>query len=133
MFDANIFILCLIVFISGLFTGFTGVSSSGILILALLDWLPIITDLKTVVGTVLYILSFPTHLGSVWEFYKKGKINYFVGNIVVMSLLAGSYIGSKLLLTKKLNINVSEKNTKYITAGITFCISIYFFIIAYRL
>lgn len=123
--------LIILSLISGTFTGFTGVSSAGIFVLAILDWLPIIKDFKTVIGTVLYILTFPTHIFAVWEFYKRGKIDFTTGNIVIICLLVGSFIGSKILLNSKLKVD--EKSVKYLTAFFSFLVAIYFFISAYNL
>lgn len=110
--------------VGGFLSGFTGMSSVGI-ILAGLSLTKIIKDYKTIVGTVLYIIVFPISIASVWEFYKTKKINYFIGNILLVSFLLGSYLGSKTILNSDLKI--SEKNIKYITSAIAFTIGSYFF------
>jgi uncharacterized membrane protein YfcA len=116
-------------FISGFFTGFTGISALGI-VLAGLSITQIIPDYKTVIGTVLYLLMFPFTIGSVWQFYKIGKINFFLGNILLISVLIGSYLGSKLVLTG--NLKISNKTIKYTTGWVAFIMAIYFLSSAYH-
>jgi uncharacterized membrane protein YfcA len=82
-------------------------------------------------GTVLYVILFPLTIGSVWEFYKAKKINFFVGNILLVTIIIGSYFGSKLVLDE--HFQLTEKTIKYITAVMTFTFSIFFFIAAYNL
>ena len=88
-------------------------------------------DYKTILGTVLYVILFPLSVGSVWEFYKAKKINFFVGNILIITMVVGSYFGSKLVLDERFQL--TEKTIKYITAIMTFIVSIVFFIAAYNL
>ena len=88
-------------------------------------------DYKTIIGTVLYVLLFPLSVGSVWEFHKVKKINFFVGNILLVTMIIGSYFGSKLVLDE--HFQLTEKTIKYITAALTFILSIVFFIAAYNL
>lgn len=114
----------------GVLTGFTGISNVG-LVLAGLSITNIITDYKVIMGTVLYILMFPYTSGSVWHFYKNGKINFFIGNIIIVSMFLGSMIGTKLVLRSDLKI--SEKTIKYTTSVIAFTLSMYFFYSAYML
>jgi len=114
----------------GLLTGFTGISNVGI-ILAGLSITKIITDYKVIMGTVLYILMFPYTSGSVWHFYKNGKINFLIGNIIIVSMFLGSMVGTKIVLRSDLKI--SEKTIKYTTSAITFILSMYFFYSAYIL
>jgi len=125
----NIIILCLIGLISGLLMGLTGILPLGffIILFKFLD----VGDYKTILGTVLYVLLFPLTFGSIWEFYKAKKINFFVGNILLITMVIGSYIGSKLVLDE--HFQITEKTIKYITAVMTFIFSIVFFITAYNL
>jgi uncharacterized membrane protein YfcA len=125
----TIIFICLIGLISGLLLGLTGILPLGFYIL-LLKYLDV-GDYKTILGTVLYVILFPISIGSVWEFYKAKKINFFVGNILLITMLIGSYIGSKLVLDD--DFKFTEKTIKYITAVMTFTISILFFITAYNL
>ena len=110
--------------VAGFLSGFTGISSTGI-ILAGLSLTKIIKDYKTLIGTILYLSLFPITVGSVWEFYKTKKINYFIGNILLVSFFLGSYLGSKTILNSDLKI--SEKTIKYITSVIAFTLGTYFF------
>ena len=115
--------------ISGLLLGLTGILPLGFFII-LLKYLDV-GDYKTILGTVLYVILFPLSVGSVWEFYKAKKINFFVGNILIITMVVGSYFGSKLVLDERFQL--TEKTIKYITAIMTFIVSIVFFIAAYNL
>ena len=119
----NTIILCLIGLISGLLMGLAGILPLGffIILFKFLD----VGDYKTILGTVLYVLLFPLTFGSIWEFYKAKKINFFVGNILLITMVIGSYIGSKLVLDE--HFQITEKTIKYITAVMTFIFSIVFF------
>ena len=114
--------------IGGFLSGFTGLTTTSI-ILAGLSISHVITDYKTILGTLLYVIAFPISIGSVWQFYKEKKINYFIGNIILVTMIIGSYFGTKVILTKKLNI--TPKTIKYISAFIAFFAGIYFLIEAY--
>jgi len=121
--------ICLIGLLSGLLLGLTGILPLGFFIL-LFKYLDV-GDYKTILGTVLYVLLFPLTFGSIMEFYKAKKINFFVGNILLITMIIGSYIGSKLVLDD--HFKISEKTIKYISAIITFIASMLFFIHAYQL
>jgi uncharacterized membrane protein YfcA len=125
----NIIFICLIGFVSGLLLGLTGILPLGFFII-LLKYLDV-GDYKTIMGTVLYVLLFPLTFGSIWEFYKAKKLNFFVGNILILTMVIGSYFGSKLVLDERFKL--TEKTIKYITAVMTFIFSIVFFITAYNL
>ena len=88
-------------------------------------------DYKTIIGTTLYVMVFPLTFGSVKEFYEEKKINFFVGNILLITLIIGSYFGSKLVLDERFKF--TEKKIKYITAILLFFSSILFFIEAYKI
>jgi uncharacterized membrane protein YfcA len=125
----NIILICLIGLVSGLLLGLTGILPLGFFII-LFKYLDV-GDYKTIMGTVLYVLLFPLTFGSIWEFYEAKKVNFFVGNILVITMIIGSYFGSKLVLDERFQL--TEKTIKYITAVMTFIFSIVFFIMAYNL
>jgi len=125
----NTILIGLIGLISGLLLGLTGILPIGFFII-LFKYLEV-GDYKTIMGTVLYVLLFPLSVGSVWEFYKAKKLNFFVGNILIITMVIGSYFGSKLVLDERFKL--TEKTIKYITAIMTFIFSIVFFITAYNL
>jgi len=125
----NTILIGLIGLISGLLLGLTGILPIGFFII-LFKYLEV-GDYKTIMGTVLYVLLFPLTFGSIWEFYKAKKLNFFVGNILIITMVIGSYFGSKLVLDERFKL--TEKTIKYITAIMTFIFSIVFFITAYNL
>ena len=125
----NIIFVCLIGIIIGLISGITGVLFTGFAII-LFKYLDV-GDYKTILGTTLYVLLFPLTIGSIVEFYKAKKINFAVGNLLLVSLLIGSYIGSKLVLDD--SYSLTEKKIKYMSAILSFFSSILFFTQAYKL
>jgi uncharacterized membrane protein YfcA len=112
----NMIFICLIGIILGLISGSTGNLFTGFAVV-LFKYLSV-GDYKTILGTVIYVLLFPLTIGSVWEFYKAKKINFLVGNITLISLIIGSFFGSKLVLND--NYKLSEKSIKYISAFFSF-------------
>ena len=125
----NTIFICLIGIITGLISGITGFFPLGLFIV-LFKYLNV-GDNQTIIGTVLYVLLFPLTIGSIWQFYKKKKINFLIGNILLISIMVGSYFGSKLVLNEKFQL--TEKKIGYFTSLITFIASIIFFTNAYNL
>jgi uncharacterized membrane protein YfcA len=125
----NTVIIIIIGLFFGIMMGMTGILPIGLLIMVL-KYLNV-GDYKTILGTVLYVILFPITIGSVWDFYNARKINYFVANVLLVTLIIGSFLGSKFVLDER--IQLSEKTIKYISAVITLIASILFFISAYKL
>ena len=123
----NIIIIALIGIIVGLLSGITGIFFLGTFIVPF-KYLNI-GDNKTIIGTVLYTLLFPLTFGSVYQFYKEKKINFFVGNILLLTIIIGGYFGTKLILDE--HFNFTEKKINYLSAFISFIGSIQFFISGY--
>jgi uncharacterized membrane protein YfcA len=114
--------------LSGIVLSVTGISPFNLLIL-LLDYLKI-GDHVSNIGLVLFINLFPISIGGVYEFYKANKINYKLGLILLVSVIIGSYIGSKLILGKTTKLSV--KTIKYITALYGLILFITYLISAYN-
>ena len=125
----NTILICLLGFIIGVISGETGILFTGFIVyfLKYLD----VGDYKTILGTILYVTLFPITIGAVIEFYKAKKINFFAGNLLIITIIIGSYIGSKIVLND--NYSLTEKKIKYISAILTFFSSCLFFISAYNL
>jgi uncharacterized membrane protein YfcA len=111
----------------GIILGITGLAATSIilLIMSLLK----IGDYKTILGSVLFIQLFPITIGSVYQFYKAKKIDFQLGFILLISVVIGSIIGSKLVLNKENPL--SEKIIDYITSAVGFIIGISFLISGY--
>jgi len=116
--------------ICGLFLGITGIAPTGLVLLAL-DYFGI-GNYITNLGTILFLNLFPLTLGSVWEFYKAKQINFKMGLILLVSIIIGSFIGSKMVVGNS-SVNLSEKSIKYITSALGFIIGILFFFSAYNM
>lgn len=97
----NVDILSLLIgLISGCVSGITGVGSTTLLF-TLVYYFNLIGNYTTIKGTMLYTLLFPVSLFSVYNYYKNGNIDMKIGNLLVISMLIGGYLGSKLILLEK--------------------------------
>ena len=112
----------------GLFLGITGIAPIGLVLIAL-DLLKI-GDYKTNLGAVLFLNLFPITIGSVYEFYKSKQINFSLGSILLITIIIGSYLGSKFVAGNK--DALSTKVVKYITSVLGFFIGIIFLFSAYN-
>lgn len=110
----------------GLFLGITSINPTGLVLMGL-DLLGI-GHYKTNIGSILFLNLFPITIGSVYEFYKVNKINYTLAFTLIITVMIGSYFGSKLVLGKN---QLSEKTIKYITAYLSFFMGAVFLYSAY--
>ena len=115
--------------LSGLFLGITGIVPTGI-ILIILDYLKI-GNYKSNLGSILFIHLFPITIGSVFEFYKYKQIDFSLGFILLISIVLGSFIGSKFVVGDN-KYTISTKQIKYITAYLSFITGVLFLISAYH-
>ena len=113
--------------ICGVFLGITGILPAGI-ILIVLDYLNI-GDYISNLGAILFLNLFPFSIGSIYEFYKTKNINYELSWILLISIIVGSYIGSKYIVGKGFKLSI--KQIKYISSFIGLLMCILFFISAY--
>ena len=111
----------------GLFLGITGIPHTGLVLLALEFFK--IGDYKTNLGTIIFLNLFPITIGSSYEFYKENQINYSLGIILLLTIILGSFIGSKIVVGKDSALSI--QNIKYITSALGFFIGISFLISAY--
>jgi uncharacterized membrane protein YfcA len=111
----------------GLFLGTTGIAPTGLVLIAL-DVLKL-GDYKSNLGAVLFLNLFPITLGSVYEFYKSKQINFTLGGILLLTIMLGSFIGSKFVAGEKASL--STKAVKYITSIMGFIVGIVFLYSAY--
>lgn len=68
---------------------------------------------------------FPVTLGSVWEFYKVEKINFLIGNVLLISSIAGTFLGSRIALNDDFKLSI--KTIQYVTSAVALTIGSYFF------
>jgi uncharacterized membrane protein YfcA len=88
--------------------------------------LGIISDYKTAVGTMLFSLLPPISLLAVIEFYKNKKVDTYIGIILCITYVLGSYYGSFI------NDMYSIKFLQYCSAFSFLIISAIFFYMAYN-
>jgi len=113
--------------LSGIFLGITGIAPMGIILIAL-DILKI-GDYKSNLGAVIFLNLFPITIGSFFEFYKSNKIDFQIVTILLLTIILGSFIGSRFVVGSK-NV-LSTKMIKIITAYLTLFMAIAFFYSAY--
>ena len=111
----------------GLFLGVTGIPPTGLVLLAL-DMLKI-GDYKSNLGAVIFLNLFPITIGSTYEFYKSKQINFSLGFILLLTIILGSFIGSKFVVGEKAFL--STKDVKYITAYLALFVVVVFLYSAY--
>jgi uncharacterized membrane protein YfcA len=114
--------------LTGLFLGITGIPPTGLILIAL-DYLKI-GDYKSNLGAILFLNLFPITLGSVFEFYKSKQINFSLGFILLLTIILGSFIGSKFVAGGN-KYALSTKQIKYITAYLSLFTGFVFLISAY--
>jgi hypothetical protein len=113
--------------ISGFCLGTTSFNPVG-LILLILNALSI-GDYKSNLGALMVLNVFPISIGSFFEFYKSGLINWPLALILCVTVTLGSSLGSKIITNKK--YAVSNKAIEYFTGYISIIIGIAFLISAY--
>ncbi len=113
--------------LTGIFLGVTGIAPTGVVLLIL--ELFKIGDYKSNLGAILCLNLFPLTIGSVFQFYKEKSINYELALILLVTVILGSFIGSKFVVGSGYKLNI--KQIKYITSFLGFVIFVSFFISAY--
>jgi uncharacterized membrane protein YfcA len=113
--------------LTGLFFGMTGILPLGLLLI-IFDFLKI-GDYISNLGAMVLLYLLPISIGSFWDFYRKDKINYSMGLILGLSIIIGSHLGSKIILSEKKII--SKKTIKYMTAYLGFFTGALFLYSAY--
>lgn len=93
-----------IALIVGFFSGLQGISRDDLLIAALIG-ANVVADQATAAGTTLFSIVFPISIVAVWEYHKKGKVDYTLGTIIVIGYLISAYFGAKV------NLAISESTT----------------------
>lgn len=123
----NILLYSIFGIISGFCFGITSFNPIGIILipLSILN----IGDYKSNLGSLLLLNLFPITIGSVYEFYVANKINYPLAYTLIITVTLGSYLGSKLINSKKYTI--SDKTIKYFTGYVSIIIGIIFLMNAY--
>jgi uncharacterized membrane protein YfcA len=105
----NTIIFIIIGILSGIINGLTGLGHAGAILIGL-TLSGVVNSYDTIVGTALYSQLFPVVAFGVWEFYKRKKIDYYAGNVILVCLLFSVFIGAWL------KQYVSSRYTKIITA-----------------
>jgi uncharacterized membrane protein YfcA len=113
--------------ISGIILGITGIPGNALILLGF-DYFKL-NDYKSILGAILFFNLFPISGGSVWEFYKAGKIDFTMGWILLITIILGGYIGSKYVVSSKNQL--TNKSIKYLSAYFSFFTGVLFLLSAY--
>lgn len=113
--------------ICGIFSGITGILPIGLLLI-IFDYFKI-GDYRSNLGAIAFLNLFPISIGSFYEFFKSGDVNFSMGIILLISIIIGGYIGTKFIVNEK--IKISKKLIKCITSFLGFTIGVLFLISAY--
>ena len=93
--DSKTITVIVIGIIAGIIAGSTGLAAAGAILLGL-TFSGIISDHQTILGTTLYTLLPPTVIFGVWDYYRRGKVNFYYGNILIVTILFSTFIGAYL-------------------------------------
>ena len=115
----RLFLTVLVGSVAGLIGGALGVSTSFIMIPAII-LLNIVPDYKMAVGTILLSILPPLSLLAVVDYYKRKKIDIPIAIILCISYFIAAKYGANI------NKEYSEKVLKYWTAAILFICAGYF-------
>lgn len=113
--------------ISGFCLGTTSFNPVGLILLVLGAFN--IGDYKSNLGALMVLNVFPISIGSFFEFYKSGLINWPLALTLCVTVTLGSYLGSKIITNKK--YAVSTKSLEYFTGYMSIIIGIAFLFSAY--
>jgi uncharacterized protein len=97
MLDKKTTTLIIIGIAAGVISGSTGLAAAGAILLGL-TFTSVIEDRETIVGTTLYTLIFPSVIFGVYEYYKRKKIDFYAGNILVVVSFVSIFLGAYLTL-----------------------------------
>lgn len=121
----RIILTVLLGLLSGVFGGAFGLGGTFVMLPGLL-LLGIISDYKTAVGTALLSLLPPISILAVMEYYKRKKVDTYIGIILCITYFVGAYLGSFI------NDMYSIKFLEYFTAFSFLILSAIFFYMAYK-
>ena len=113
--------------LSGVVFGLTGVAVTGFVII-ILDYCKFMSY-KTIIGTLLFLNLWPMTIGSVWEFYEAGEIDYILGFLLLFTVGFGNWLGSLLAVGGKAWSNKSIKYTSGLVSlalATLFCVNGYY-------
>jgi uncharacterized protein len=102
---SQILILLVIGLLAGAVSGVMGVGGAIIMIPAMVFFLGL--SQHQAQGTSLAVLLFPVGLFAVWNYYKKGFVNFKYAAVLIVAFMLGSYLGS--LFSVDLPANVLKK------------------------
>jgi len=111
--------------VSGILGGAFGLGGSFVMLPGII-LLNVVPDYATAVGTILFSLLPPVSLLAVFDYGKRGKIDYLVGTILFIFYFLAAYVGALI------NAKYDQKTLEYGCAFTFLLITIYFFYHAYN-
>jgi len=111
-------------FITGFFSSALG-SGTSVLLLPLLSILTILKTHKTAIGTTLFVSLPPLSIAAVYNYYKNNYVNVKIGIPLMIVIAFSSWLGSYF------TIKTDVRRIAYITSGILFLLSLFWFYCGY--
>ena len=111
-------------FITGFFSGALGIGS-GIMLIPLLSILTIIKNHKLAIGTALFVSLPPLSIAAVYNYYKNNYVDIKIGIPLIIIITLSAWIGSYY------SIKTDVHKIAYITSGILFLLSLFWFYCGY--
>lgn len=118
----------ILIIISGFITGFSSGSlgiGTDILLIPLLSLLTIIKNHKLAIGTSLFVSLPPLSILAVYNYYKNNYVDIKIGIPLMIIISLSAWIGSYY------SIKTDVRKIAYITSGILFLLSLFWFYCGY--
>jgi uncharacterized membrane protein YfcA len=110
----HIFYSIILGLILGSSFGVFGLFSLTILVVGL-PFFGLVTDQKTMLGTIALVSVFPFSAAALYKYNKSGKVNWTVGLIIALSVLIGAYLAATFVLDELRDDDIKFYRFIYIT------------------
>lgn len=114
---------------AGLYGAFVGTSGGGALMIYMLMVLKIVANDATLIGTMLFLSCIPLGIFGVYEYYKHGQVDFYIGAFLALGIASGSFFGAKyaFVLDETMGAEFSAKFKAIITGVVYAGLSITYF------
>lgn len=119
-------ILIFVSILSGILSSISGILFTSLITVTLIVF-NMLPNIRTVIGTMMFVLICPVFLFSVIAYNKKSYVNFYYGIIIALSIFCGSWIGSNIELNY---LNLTNFELKIIIASLLLIID---FILVYSI
>jgi uncharacterized membrane protein YfcA len=104
----------------GLYASFVGTTGGAAIMIFLLQYFHLINSVTAIAGTMLLVSSIPLGIFGLYDYYKRGDIDYYVGALISVGLIVGLIIGSRyaFIVNDTIGEKVGDKLKNGVTAAI---------------